>query len=285
MARMKKSVGQPDSQATGQTQEAGHRPRRGIQAIESGHELLSALAHAGRHMALKDLAGAVGMTPGRAHPYLVSFVRVRLVAQDALTGYYGLGPMAIRLGLVGLQKLAPLRLAREEAQALAHRTECSVALSVWSPLGPTIVRLVDCGLQLPANIRTGTVMSVFGTATGRLFAAHLPRRLIVDLLARESVRRGRASAVPACREGGDDLDALEEELILIRRQGYATTVGSPLPGIISVAAPVFDAVGSLVLGLTLMDLSGQSQAADASIAAARASAHLISTRLASDPAP
>jgi len=59
---------------------------RGIQSIEVGGQLLLALAHHGRPMALKDLAREAGMTPAKAHPYLVSFIKLGLVEQDSGSG-------------------------------------------------------------------------------------------------------------------------------------------------------------------------------------------------------
>ena len=56
--------------------------QRGIQSIEVGGQLLHALAHAGRPLALKDLAREADMTPAKAHPYLVSFGAVGLVEED-----------------------------------------------------------------------------------------------------------------------------------------------------------------------------------------------------------
>ena len=52
---------------------------RGIQTIEVGGRLLLALAHHGQPLALKDLAQAAAMSPGKAHPYLVSFIKLGLV--------------------------------------------------------------------------------------------------------------------------------------------------------------------------------------------------------------
>ena len=66
--------------------------RRGIQSIEVGGSLLSALVREGKPMMLKDLAREAGMPVAKAHPYLVSFGKLGLVEQDALTGRYGLGP-------------------------------------------------------------------------------------------------------------------------------------------------------------------------------------------------
>ena len=53
--------------------------QRGIQSVEVGGQLLRALAHHGRPMALKDLAREAGMTPAKAHPYLVSFGKLGLI--------------------------------------------------------------------------------------------------------------------------------------------------------------------------------------------------------------
>ncbi|MDP3083200.1 MAG: helix-turn-helix domain-containing protein, partial [Rubrivivax sp.] len=81
--------------------------QRGIQSVEVGGQLLRALVHAGRPLALKDLAREAGMAPGKAHPYLVSFGKLGLVEQDRGSGHYGLGPLALQLGLMSLQQADP----------------------------------------------------------------------------------------------------------------------------------------------------------------------------------
>ena len=87
---------------------AMEKPRRGIQSIEIGTQLLVAL---GRHvapMALRDLGKAAGVSVGKAHPYLVSFLKVGFVVQDS-AGRYELGPLALQLGLAKLQRLDPIK--------------------------------------------------------------------------------------------------------------------------------------------------------------------------------
>ncbi len=128
------------------------KERRGIQSIEVGGQLLLALGAHGRPMALRDLAKAAGMPAGKAHPYLVSFGKVGLVTQDATTGHYGLGPTAIQLGLASLRMLNPVREATPFAEALAERTQHSVALAVWGNLGPTIVLLIEPVYPLQVNL-------------------------------------------------------------------------------------------------------------------------------------
>ena len=103
--------------------------QRGIQSVEVGGRLLIALADAGRPMALKDLALAAGMSPPKAHPYLVSFGKLGLITQDAVAGHYGLGPLAMQLGLISLQQFDPLHLASARLPALALEVGQTVAMT------------------------------------------------------------------------------------------------------------------------------------------------------------
>jgi len=226
------------------------KERRGIQSIEVGGQLLLALAAHGRPMALGDLAKSADMPSGKAHPYLVSFSKLGLVTQEAATGRYWLGPTAIQLGLVSLQMLNPVREATPFAESLAEKTGHSVALTAWGSQGPTVVRLVDPIYPLHVNLRTGTVMSLAGTATGRLFAAYLPRQLIKELMKEDYKRLGPDIAQPLKPE------QVEIQLAEVRQHGLSRSINNPTPGVNSFAAPVFDYSGNIVLGITLMGSSG-----------------------------
>lgn len=219
--------------------EAGGRTQRGIQSIEVGGSLLLALAHHGRPLALKDLAREAGMTPAKAHPYLVSFGKLGLIGQDAATGRYGLGPLAMQLGLISLQQYDPVRLATPLLAELAQQLNLTMAIAVWGNRGATIVRVEEAPTAVHVNMRHGTVLSLRGTASGLLFAAHLGEGELRAALAGEGAGEGAA------------LDpALAAKLAEVRRAGLAVIVDGALAGVSAMAAPVFDARGALVLSLT-----------------------------------
>lgn len=223
------------------------KERRGIQSIEIGSQLLVELARHVTPMALKDLAKAARMSTGKAHPYLVSFLKVGFVTQDA-SGCYELGPMALQLGLARLQRLDPVKEASPLIAALAAEIEQSVAVAVWGNLGPTIVRMEEPIHPLHVNLRTGTVMSLAYTATGRLFAAYLPpkvvEKLIIEDVARQSGRAGGTMQLTRTQ--------VDDAIVETRRRGLSRTIGHPIPGINAFCAPVFDSAGNLVLGITAM---------------------------------
>jgi DNA-binding IclR family transcriptional regulator len=223
------------------------KSRRGIQSIEIGSGLLLQLAKHVRPVPLKDLAKAAGMTPGKAHPYMVSFLKVGFVTQTD-GGHYELGPLALQLGLTRLQRMDPVKEASRVIEELARETGQSVAIAVWGNLGPTIVRLEEPIQPLHVNLRTGTVMSLANTATGRLFAAYMPPKVVERLLGDELARfgHGTGQTAPVTK------DALESLLAETRKHGLSRARGQPIPGIDALCAPVFDSEGHIVLGILVM---------------------------------
>lgn len=214
------------------------RASRGIQSIEVGGQLLLALVHLGRPAPLKDLAREAGMIGARAHPYLVSFGKLGLIQQDPVSGFYSLGPLALQLGLISLQQVDPVRLATAELRRLARTVGHTVGVAIWGNRGPTFVRLEDGPTAIHVNMRHGTVVSVRGTATGRLFAAFMPRDKILKVLAKEA-------------DEASPLDAgFEAELLRIRERRFASIVDGTVRGVTALAAPVFDGFGEMVLAIT-----------------------------------
>lgn len=219
--------------------------QRGIQSIEVGGQLLRALAHHGRPMALKDLAALAGMAPAKAHPYLVSFGKIGLVEQDKASGRYGLGPLALQLGLISLQQADPVHLATPLIEALAQSSGHTVALAVWGTHGPTIVRLADAPAAVHVAMRHGTVFSITGTASGQLYAAYLPEAQVRPLY--EAERRQAPDAAHPPWAG-----FVRSVLAEVRTQGLSRAEGAVVPGVSALAAPVFDHRGTIVLAVTMI---------------------------------
>ena len=217
--------------------------QRGIQSIEVGGQLLHALAHAGRPLQLKDLAAAAGMAAAKAHPYLVSFGKIGLVEQDRASGRYGLGPLALQLGLMSLQQADPVRLATPVLEDLALASGHTVAMAVWGSHGPTIVRLAESPAAVHVNMRHGTVFSITGTASGQLYAAYLPEAQVRPLYEAERKLAGHGALPPWLRFA-------ESTLAEVRQQGLARANGAVVAGVSALAAPVLDHRGQIVLALT-----------------------------------
>jgi DNA-binding IclR family transcriptional regulator len=221
--------------------------QRSVQSVEVGGRLLLALADSRSDLSLKDLAARAGLTPSRAHPYLVSFSRLGLVEQRQATGRYGLGPAALQIGLAALHQLDPIQAASPVAEALAARTGHAVALAVWGNFGPTVVRLIEARQPLHVMLRAGSVMSLTGTATGRAFVAALPLERLEHA---SPAAMGEAPGARPWQERRAELQAIAQES---RVHGVARAAGRPIPGVNAFSAAAFDHQGDPALVITALD--------------------------------
>ncbi|AEE68615.1 transcriptional regulator [Bordetella pertussis] len=231
----------------------GNDGRRSIQSVEVGFPLLAALVDAGRPLTLRDLAGAAGMTSAKAHPYLVSFTRVGLVQQDTVTGQYELGPFALQMGLVSLQRLDPVRVALPEVDKLQSEIGHTLGIAVLGSHGPTMIHITEASYPVHVNMRKGTVMSMLHTATGQVFAAWLPPKVAEHYIAREDGDAAVIASLTPRKTTRANLDAM---LADIRVHGMARALGNPLPGVDALSVPVFDHTGGIVLALTSLGPTG-----------------------------
>ncbi len=228
------------------------KAKRAVQSVEVGGRLLLALASQSVPMSLKDLAAAADLPPSRAHPYLVSFGRLGLIEQEKVSGAYRLGPAALQIGLASLKQLNPIEQATPVASALAEQTGQTVFVALWANFGPTVVRMFESRQPLHVNMRLGTVMSVLGTATGRAFAATLPKALLVNALSGalgDPVRANRSKLSNL----GHELDTELAHIALeFSAHGVTRAVGRPIPSVNAFSAPAYDHDNKVALVVTIM---------------------------------
>jgi DNA-binding IclR family transcriptional regulator len=222
------------------------KERAGIQSVEVGFGLLEALGQATGPLMLRDLAAAAGMSAAKAHRYLVSFQRLQLVVQDAVSTRYDLGPAALRLGLASLSRIDAVKLARERVARIVEQIGGhTLALAVWGNHGPTIIHWEESPHTVTVNLRLGDVMPLLASATGRCFAAYVSREAIAPLLKEEINRAQKAGRTDLPANLAEARQLLDE----VRDRGAARVVDTLLPGIVGFCAPVFDSDGHIVLGI------------------------------------
>lgn len=228
------------------------KQQQGIQSIEVGARLLRALAANGRSMMLRDLAQNAAMPAAKAHRYLVSFMRMGLVEQDANTGRYDLGEFSLELGLASLARIDAVRLATPILDDLCERVGETVALAMWGNHGATCVRWIEAGGPITVTLRTGVVLPLTSSATGLAFAAfyrspYMSKQIDAEL--RATAESSRIALSTLTRR-------FEQQLDEIRRHGIARASGSLTPGINGFSAPVFDHRGRMSAAITSLGTMG-----------------------------
>ena len=225
----------------------------GIQSVELGMGLLRVLSESPGPLTLTALAGATGMAPGKAHKYLLSFIRGGLVTQKEAGGRYDLGPMALELGLAAMRRLDVMELAQASLDNLRDRLGTTTSMAVWANRGPTIVRWAETPHIMSLTIRIGTVMPLLTSGFGRVFAAFLDRRLTQEAIQAELADPNGHAARAGLRTTAD-VDALLAEF---RSRRMAVAQNLVDPGRAALGAPVFDHNGRVVAAIVAIGVEGQ----------------------------
>lgn len=248
----------------------------GILSIEVGMRLLAALAawpaDAPAPM-LKTLAQTAGMPPAKAHRYMVSLIRSRLVERDEDTGRYQLGALARTLGIRAIQGLDVVKLVSPQLPAICAQLGFSVALSIWAPDGPTVIAVEDARGPVRYGTRIGEVMPLLASATGRVFGAWMPPE---DVMAALSLPRHAQGAVPV-----DQAQAIFAD---VRETGLGVSAGGLTPSINGLSAPIFNHRAGIAAALSVLgpaaelDASPAGQVAQALLAISRDLSHAMGYR-------
>ncbi len=206
--------------------EGSGRDRSGVQSVEVAGLVLGALVKAQRPINLTEIARLAAMHPAKMHRYLVSLVRTQLVEQDTSTGRFKPGALTIPLALGRLRSLNVISAADPILADLRDMTGETAMLSIWSELGPVVMRLEESARPVFLNVRVGSILPLYETAAGKAFAAHKPPTFL--------------------REIGTVPDSWTDEAVAkIREDGVATMTDALVPGVNAIAAPVLDAFGDI----------------------------------------
>ena len=224
--------------------------KNGVQSFEIGMTILRAISDGHRAMMLKDIAAAADMPASKVHRYIVSLVRSGMVEQDPLTSRYDLGPFALNLGLVAVDRLDRIKLGLTTIADLRDEINQTTGLAVWSDNGPVIIRSMRPYRPITVNVVTGTALKLLTSASGRAFAAWLPPSTTAASMARE---RGML-ALPPELQSSAGIDAMLAE---VRQHGVAVVSDYHLvPGVSAAASPVFNFKHEITLTVLAIGVKG-----------------------------
>ena len=186
-----------------------------------------------------------------------------------------LGELSNDAAAENLRQVHAVRAATPLVAETAQRLDVSLALAIWSAQGPVVVRWDPASTAPSSNLRMG-VVSVLGSATGRLFAAWLPRDASAAMRHADPADAGSPMAIAAAlheiRQAGHSI--LDPE--------HASPGGSTLRAI---SVPVLDGSGAIVLAVTAVRRADASTDDQLLLRELKATARSISTLLAADPTP
>jgi len=151
-----------------------------------------------------------------------------------------------------------LRLVHGEFFDICSRVDATLGLAVWGNHGPTVVRWEPSRRPAIEDLPIGMVVSPIASACGLAFSAFLPREKTAALIDAEleAACSGRTNPAP-------NRQTIEAKLATVRECGLARALSQRFGGSIgSIAVPVFDSTGTMIMALIAVDNAEQIDGGD-----------------------
>lgn len=203
--------------------------------------MLAALAAEPEPATLGTIARRAELSPSQAHRYLSSLIASGMAHQHEPSGRYELGAQAIQIGLAALARTDLFAQADPAIAAFTRATGRTTLLAARGPLGPTIVRWHFGRKPVSTSLSIGSVLPLFGSATGFAFLAFMDDDEIAGLLEDEATPPRTV-----------DVSAIRGR---VRSGMYATVDELLIPGLRAVAVPILDIQGRAALVATAIATS------------------------------
>jgi IclR family acetate operon transcriptional repressor len=208
-----------------------------VASAERSFAILDALAELGP-LGTNEIARRLGTGASTVSRQLGTLVAARLVERAPETGRYRLGIRLVELANAVLVRLDVRALARPHLDALVAAVGETATLSVPGRPAAITIDFVATQHHVQGVMQLGRPSIAHATAAGKAMLAFT----------------GESPAPPLVAYTGrtiTDAGALEEELDLIRRRGWADAYEERERDLNAIAAPVFASDGSLAAILAL----------------------------------
>jgi DNA-binding IclR family transcriptional regulator len=207
-------------------------------------QVLAALAHAAQGLTLSQLSQALSLPKTTLHTMLRVLEQARFVT--ASDGRFRIGPEAVMLGaaIAGAPREFP-DCALGILEDVSRRTGETALLAELTPdrRSCRYVASVETDNWLRFSVPVGSLRPAYATGSGQAMLAYLDDDALREALAGVRLERITPRTVAS-------RTVLARALRRVRERGVSSVDGGTVGGVISVAAPIFDARGHCIGAIT-----------------------------------
>jgi IclR family KDG regulon transcriptional repressor len=201
--------------------------RESSQTLSRGLRLLDLIADGREGVAVRELAAAMALPKSIVQRLLYSLEQEGYLARHPSQVGYRLTLKVWGLGCVAVRRIDVRDVARPSLEELAAKTNETVKIGVLDGADVVYVDSISCSQIVRAYLPIGGRAPADSVATGRAILAF----------------------VPETRGSADTPAALKREFEQVRKRGYAINRGEWEADVAALAAPIFDAHGTVVASI------------------------------------
>lgn len=203
-----------------------------IRAVERALDVLLCFSRQTPELSMTQIAEQVDMHKSTVHRLLATLERKRFVQRNPETGLYRPGIRLLQMAYLTLENNDLRQLAKPFLLRLCEQYRETVDLAVLDGTDVIFLDVVESPQRVKLAAAIGQRLPTFCTASGKAMLAYMPDETALRIL-----ERGMTQYTPWTLRS---LDAVQENLHLTRKQGYAISEQEYEEGINAVSAPILD---------------------------------------------
>jgi DNA-binding IclR family transcriptional regulator len=195
-------------------------------------------------LGVREIARQLDLHPSTVGRMLATLTSLGILNQDKETHRYRMGSKVLKWSSVYMSNIDLRIEARPYLEELHRVTQETVHLDIPDGVSRICVDRIESPHRLRWVAHIGERMPYYASASGKVMLAFMPlqqQKAIIKSTPMEHLTPNTTT----------DPKALLQELEVIKKNGYALSVGERVEGVSCVAAPIFEPAGKVIGGITI----------------------------------
>lgn len=215
-----------------------------VQTIDRLIQILDCFTIDQNELGVREVARLTGLSPSVCGRLMLAAKNQGLLLQNNESRNYSVGPKSLRWAEVYTTNLDIRNVALPVINELLLETKETISLYILDGDERLCVERMESAQNVRIVARIGRRLPLYAGSAGKLLLAYLPENRQADILSRTNFQPFTIKTIT-------DVNALKEELRMIRKQGYAFSDGEWVEDAAGIAAPIFDMKGDVLAALTV----------------------------------
>ena len=220
---------------------AGAPPQKDfVQSLDRGIAVIRALSAENKQLTLSEVARETGLSRAAARRFLLTLASLNYVGTDG--HYFFLKPRVLELGNAFRRSFSVATIAQTHLESLAAKLEEDCSASVLDAGSIVYTSRAAANRIMSLNLTVGQRLPAFVTSMGRVLLASIPPAELDEYFKTYE----RPQLTPKTITSEKELRRVIDQ---VRKQGWAMIDQELEMGVRSIAVPVRDAAGQVVIAI------------------------------------
>lgn len=214
-----------------------------VKSVIKALDLMEVLAGKGE-LSIGELNDHLGWDKSTIHRLLSTLREKGYVQQNSQNQKYRAGIKMFEIGNQVVERLGFRRQCQPYLESLAAMTKETVNLAVRDGKDIIYIDKIESSATIKVDLAVGKRLPMYCTGLGKAILAHMPEQEALKILQSESMIAHTPKTLVT-------LEAIQEQLALIRQKGYSLDDEEYVEGLVCVAAPIRNHRGEVMAAISI----------------------------------